>query len=455
MLRRVLERTGQAQRLLSRGAVGHGHLDEAHPAGGHRAGLVQDDRVHGAGRLEDLGAPDQQPELRAAAGADHERGGRRQAERARAGDDQHGDRRCERVGSAPAEREPGQPAWPPTARSRRARTLPETRSASRWTGALPAWASVTSRAIWATAVSAPTLVARTTSRPPAFTVAPATSRARSHLDRHRLAGEHAHVDGRGALLDHAVGRDLLAGPHDEAVARHQSLDRHAPLGAVRLEQRHVLRAQLEQRRDRGAGAPLRAGLEPAAGEDEGRDDGRRLEVGVRVPRTARRPTRSTRPARRRRRACPSWRRRCLAFAQAAAWNGQAPQITTGVASANATHCQPSNWSGGTIDRSSTGSESAALTIKRRRSECGRIGRRPRSPGSVAAVSDSLDRADSCSGCDRGRVEVDGRALGRVVDRRHDAVHVVQAALDAVRARRARHARDRKLQVLAAAYPPRV
>ena len=33
---------------------------------------------------------------------------------------------------------------------------PETRSASRWTGALPVWASSTSRAIWASAVSAPT-----------------------------------------------------------------------------------------------------------------------------------------------------------------------------------------------------------------------------------------------------------------------------------------------------------
>ena len=52
---------------------------------------------------------------------------------------------------------------------------PATRSASRWTGALPVCAAVTSRAICASAVSAPTLVARTTSRPPALTVAPATS----------------------------------------------------------------------------------------------------------------------------------------------------------------------------------------------------------------------------------------------------------------------------------------
>ncbi len=52
---------------------------------------------------------------------------------------------------------------------------PETRSASRCTGALPVCASVTSRAIWASAVSAPTFVARTTRRPPALTLAPATS----------------------------------------------------------------------------------------------------------------------------------------------------------------------------------------------------------------------------------------------------------------------------------------
>ena len=52
---------------------------------------------------------------------------------------------------------------------------PETRSASRCTGALPDCASVTSRAICASAVSAPTRVARTISRPPALTVAPATS----------------------------------------------------------------------------------------------------------------------------------------------------------------------------------------------------------------------------------------------------------------------------------------
>ena len=52
--------------------------------------------------------------------------------------------------------------------------IPDTRSASRCTSALPCWASSTSRAIWASWVSAPTRVARTSSRPPALTVAPTT-----------------------------------------------------------------------------------------------------------------------------------------------------------------------------------------------------------------------------------------------------------------------------------------
>ena len=52
---------------------------------------------------------------------------------------------------------------------------PATRSASRCTGALPDWASMTSRAIWASIVCSPTLVARTISRPPALTEAPITA----------------------------------------------------------------------------------------------------------------------------------------------------------------------------------------------------------------------------------------------------------------------------------------
>ncbi len=50
-----------------------------------------------------------------------------------------------------------------------------TESANRWIFALPAWACVTNRTIWASCVSRPTRVARTTRRPPTLTVAPTTA----------------------------------------------------------------------------------------------------------------------------------------------------------------------------------------------------------------------------------------------------------------------------------------
>ena len=72
-----------------------------HPAGRHGAGLVEHDGVDRAGRPRAPPVPDQDAELRAAAGADQQRGRRRQAERAGAGDDQHGDRGGERGGRRP------------------------------------------------------------------------------------------------------------------------------------------------------------------------------------------------------------------------------------------------------------------------------------------------------------------------------------------------------------------
>jgi hypothetical protein len=56
--------------------------------------------------------------------------------------------------------------------------------------------------------------------------------AGTHLDRHRLAGEHGGVDGGGALLDHTVGGDLLAGPDHEPVPDDQLIAGDADLLAI-------------------------------------------------------------------------------------------------------------------------------------------------------------------------------------------------------------------------------
>ena len=140
----------------------------------------------------------------------------------------------------------------------------------------------------------------------------------------------------------------------------------------------LLRAELDQRAQRCAGAALRARLEVAAGEEEHDHDGRDLEVDLvaraacataqlerhaharprrRRGRRARRPTSPTPTS------VPSeisvsivaapWRR----FFQAARWNGQPAQSTTGVASCSASHCQCGTGARGPSPSASTGSES--------------------------------------------------------------------------------------------------
>ena len=63
---------------------------------------------------------------------------------------------------------------------------------------------------------------------------------------------------------------------------------------------------------------------------------------------------------------------CRALTAAARWNGQAPQVTTGTASASETHCQDGNWAAGTIASTMTGTASATDTASRRSDD-----RRPR------------------------------------------------------------------------------
>ena len=261
------------------------------------AGLVEHDRPDPPRLLEHLGAADQDAELRATAGADHQRRRRREAERARAGDDQHRDGGRERVRGR-ARRTASQPASvssesPITIGTKTA----ETRSARRWTGALPDCASSTSRAICASAVSAPTFVARTTSRPCVLTVAPATSLPGADLHGHGLARQQRLVDGRAALDDDAVSGDLLAGPDDEQVADDELVDRDEHLAAV-AEHACLLRAELEQAPDRVARAAP-APAPPGSGRAGSASSPRRRPRSTcrcRARRRARSSTRATRRA---------------------------------------------------------------------------------------------------------------------------------------------------------------
>ena len=93
-----LDGGGGAQRLVLGQPAGGRDVDEGHLAGGDGAGLVEHDGVDAPGVLEHVGALDQDAEARAATGAHQQRGRGGEAERAGAGDDEHGDGDLERAG---------------------------------------------------------------------------------------------------------------------------------------------------------------------------------------------------------------------------------------------------------------------------------------------------------------------------------------------------------------------
>ncbi len=260
------------------GGAGAGCNDrqQAHPPGGQRPGLVQDDGVHPPGRFQYLRPFDQDAELGATAAADEQRGGGRQAERARAGDDQHGHRGRERCRRPLAESEPHRegdgreadhdrdehgrhPVGEPLDRGLAALRLDDQFRDLRELGV---------RAHPGGPDHQPTVGVH----------GGAGDRVtHADLDRHRLAGEHARVHRATALLHDPVGGDLLAWAHHEAVAHGQLFNADPQLLAV-PQDRHVPGAQFEQRPQRGAGPPLGARLEEASGEDERRHHGGDLEV---------------------------------------------------------------------------------------------------------------------------------------------------------------------------------
>ncbi len=106
---RPFDAGGKAQDFVVHEAVRRNDGDDLRPSFGQRAGLVDHQRVDLLHPFERLGVADQHAGLRAAADAHHDRHRRREAERARAGDDQHADRGDERVGKARlrSERRPG------------------------------------------------------------------------------------------------------------------------------------------------------------------------------------------------------------------------------------------------------------------------------------------------------------------------------------------------------------
>ena len=137
-----------------------------------------------------------------------------------------------------------------------------------------------------------------------------------------------------------------------------------------------------------------------------------------------------------------------ALTEAARWKGQPAQKTTGVDRARATHSQPSNCSGITIASSASGTLRTAATTRRRRKRAGLVGNRGMHVLESRLVARGLDGGDEVVDRDHARVEGHGGLIGGVVDRRLDAVELVQLPLDPGRARGAGHALEVEANSLA-------
>ena len=176
MVRARLRGGRQRQDLVLGEPAERDDLGQAHGALRHGAGLVQQDDVGGVGRFEDLAALEQDAELGRPAGPGHDRGGRRQTERARARDQQHRHRVEQRLSGFGVRR---RSATRRTSQRRRAsrsgRRSDEIRSAS--PARVPSIPVPRSRrrTISASLVLAPTVVTNTTSRPWPLIDAPTTS----------------------------------------------------------------------------------------------------------------------------------------------------------------------------------------------------------------------------------------------------------------------------------------
>ena len=156
------------------------------------------------------------------------------------------------------------------------------RSARRWIGAFEPCARWTSSTIRARAVSRPTRVARMTNEPVVLSVAADDLVAGAASSTG--IGSPVSIDSSTALdaLDeHAVDRDLVAGPDAQQVARHDDRQLDVLLDAV-AQPPGGRRLEPDEAPDRAGRAALRAGLEPPAEQDQADDDRRAVEVRLGV-----------------------------------------------------------------------------------------------------------------------------------------------------------------------------
>ena len=265
MLARLLHAGRKAHDLRLVEARRRQHRRDRGLALGQRAGLVDDERIDLLHALERLGVLDQHAGFGAAPDADHDRHGRREPERARAGDDEHRDRGDEGVGEARL-RPPDAPGGEGEERDRdhgghepaghRVGEALDRRAAALRLG--DERHDAREHGVAADALGLDDERAACVQRAADDGVAGGLG------DGHGFAGHHRFVDRAAALDDLAVDGDLLAWPHAQLVADHDLIER--PLRARLRRARSGARSWARDRAARGwRRSSSRARAAPAPG----------------------------------------------------------------------------------------------------------------------------------------------------------------------------------------------
>mmetsp|Transcript_61822 Transcript_61822/g.146356 ORF Transcript_61822/g.146356 Transcript_61822/m.146356 type:complete len:674 (-) Transcript_61822:9-2030(-) len=279
MAARLLERGGKSQHLVTIRTVGRRHRSERRLAFGERTGLVEGDDRDGMCDLQCFGVLDEDAVSCGDPGAGHDGRGRRQAQSAGAGDDQHGHRVDERVFPVPRDHRPTEEG--------RQRDAEDDRNEHRThavhdaldgrfrrLGRLDHPDDASQRRFRADG--------RRANGQRAFGVDGAAGDLVADGLGHRqaLAGDERFVDMAPPFDDFTVDGDAVTWPDDDEVTHDDLLHRYVDFRTVPADPGGG-RSQRVQRADGVGGLPLGPVLEPLAQQDQ-RDDGRRgLEIQVR------------------------------------------------------------------------------------------------------------------------------------------------------------------------------
>ena len=256
-----------------------------------------------AKRLQRLGVADQHAGLRAAPGRGHDRDRRREAERAGAGDDQHRDRRDQRVGERRrrAPERPGDEGEDGDGDHRRHEPAGDARRRRAGSARASAAPRRPSRRCGRAACRRRRGVASTTRLPLPFSVAPVTGSPAAFstgtgspvsIDSSTDERPSTTVPSTGTF---SPGRTRSRSPTATAASGTSSSRPSARITRARR------RREVEQRADRRAGALAGAELEDLAEQHQHDDDRGRLEVDADLARGGRGSRRGTGPARQSRR----------------------------------------------------------------------------------------------------------------------------------------------------------